>query len=378
MHDITPADWISRLKGMDAVINAAGMIRERRGKTFDRIHRDAPRALFDACVAAGVKKVIQISALGADEHAVSRFHRTKKEADDYLKGLDLDWIILYPSIVIGRGGKSTSLFSSLAALPMIPIIEDGKQMIQPIHVEDLTRAIVHMLKPDARTRVHLPAVGPEPISMVALLENFRRWLGLQSTGKIRIPIPAAKTMALFGDLAKMDLLHSETLGMLLRGNTTTSTAFTDFVHCIGFTPKSIEQTLQRHPSIQADRWQARLYFLKPALRVSIGLVWLAGGITSLIYPRQIVDQWLAATGLTGISASLMLYGASFLDIVLGIGTMAKVKVRLLGTIEIIVMVVYSMIIAFTLPDFWLHPFGPMVKNIPLAVATLTMIALEET
>lgn len=86
MHDITPADWISRLKGMDAVINAAGMIRERRGKTFDRIHRDAPRALFDACVAAGVKKVIQISALGSDEHAVSRFHRTKKEADDYLKG----------------------------------------------------------------------------------------------------------------------------------------------------------------------------------------------------------------------------------------------------------------------------------------------------
>src|SRR5581483_401650 len=278
MQDVTAPAWIPRLKGVDAVINAAGMIRERRGQTFDRLHRDAPRALFDACVAAGVRRVIQISALGADEHATSRFHRTKKEADDYLAALDLEWIILYPSIVIGRGGKSTALFSALAALPMIPIIGDGKQMIQPIDVDDLTGAIVRLLRPDAVARLRLTAVGPEPISIETLFNLFRQWLGLSEAAKIPIPIPAIRAMARFGDFAQMDLLHSETVQMLLRGNTVAPAALSEFVHAIGFKPKRIESALLRHPSTQADRWQARLTFLKPALRVSIGLVWLAGGI----------------------------------------------------------------------------------------------------
>lgn len=377
MQDITPSDWLSRLRGVDAVINAAGMIRERRGQTFDRIHRDAPCALFDACVAAGVKRVIQISALGADENATSRFHRTKKEADEYLARLDLDWVILYPSIVIGRGGRSTALFSALAALPMVPIIGDGKQVIQPIHINDLTRVIVHLLKPDVRTRVRLCAVGPKPISMEVLLKSFRRWLGLRNTVEICIPIPAARAIAVLGDIVKMDLLHSETLQMLLRGNTATSTVFAEFVNTIGFEPEGIEQALARHPNAQADRWQARLYFLKPALRISVGLVWLTGGVTSLIYPRATTDQWLAAAGLTGSAASMMLYTASILDIFLGIGTLSKFKIQLLGGIQIAVMAVYSIIIAVVLPEFWFHPFGPLVKNIPLAIATLVMIALEE-
>lgn len=378
MQDITPSDWLSRLRGVDAVINAAGMIRERRGQTFDRIHRDTPCALFDACVTAGVKRVIQISALGADERATSRFHRTKKEADDYLASLDLNWIILYPSIVIGRGGKSSAFFSALAALPLIPIIGNGAQMVQPIYIEDLMRAIVHLLKPDARARVRLTAVGPEPISMEALLNFFRQWLGLRKTAKMPIPIPAARAMARLGDLAKMDLLHSETVQMLLRGNTATPAAFTEFINTIGFKPKHIEEALRHQPSGQADRWQARLYFLKPAVRISIGLVWLGGGVTSLIYPRAVVDQWLAAAGLTGSAASITLYTASILDIVLGIGTLSKFRIRLLGAIQVVVMAAYSIIIAVVLPEFWLHPFGPLVKNIPLAVATLVMMALEES
>jgi uncharacterized protein YbjT (DUF2867 family) len=378
MKDITPSDWLSRLRGVDAVINAVGMIRERRGQTFDRIHRDTPCALFDACVTAGVKRIIQISALGADERATSRFHRTKKEADDYLASLDLDWVILYPSIVIGRGGKSTALFSALAALPIIPTIGDGAQLVQPIYVDDLICAIVPLLKPDARARVRLTAVGPEPISMEALLDLFRQWLGLRKTAKMPIPISAARAMARLGDLAKMDLLHSETVQMLLRGSTATPVAFTEFIHTIGFKPKHIEEALRHQPSSQADRWQARLYFLKPVLRVNIGLVWLAGGVTSLIYPRAIVDQWLAAAGLTGSAASVMLYTASILDIALGIGTISKFKIRFLGAIQIVVMAAYSIIIAVVLPEFWLHPFGPLVKNIPLAVATLVMMALEES
>src|SRR3989338_4809405 len=71
-RDHKASDWISRLKGIDAVINAVGIISEKGRNTFKALHTDAPKALFEACVTARVKKVIQISALGANEYATSR------------------------------------------------------------------------------------------------------------------------------------------------------------------------------------------------------------------------------------------------------------------------------------------------------------------
>jgi uncharacterized protein YbjT (DUF2867 family) len=58
--------WRKRVEGFDAVINAVGILVERRGQSFDAIHRRAPCALFEACLQAGVGRVIQVSALGAD------------------------------------------------------------------------------------------------------------------------------------------------------------------------------------------------------------------------------------------------------------------------------------------------------------------------
>jgi uncharacterized protein YbjT (DUF2867 family) len=98
-RDIEPAAWLPRLVGVDVVINAVGILRESPGQRFDLLHDRAPRALFAACADAGVKLVIQLSALGADQHATSRYHMSKKAADDYLRGLGLPAVILRPSLV---------------------------------------------------------------------------------------------------------------------------------------------------------------------------------------------------------------------------------------------------------------------------------------
>ena len=97
-RDRAVADWLPRLRNVDLVINAVGIIREHGSQRFDRLHRDAPIALFRACAETGVRRVIQISALGADESAFSQYHLSKKAADDLLAGLDLEWTILMPSI----------------------------------------------------------------------------------------------------------------------------------------------------------------------------------------------------------------------------------------------------------------------------------------
>jgi hypothetical protein len=83
-RDIDPDAWRGRLTGVDAVINTVGILREGRGRRFDANHHQVPRALFAACREAGVRRVIQVSALGADAGAASRFHRSKRAADDFL------------------------------------------------------------------------------------------------------------------------------------------------------------------------------------------------------------------------------------------------------------------------------------------------------
>jgi uncharacterized protein YbjT (DUF2867 family) len=77
-------DWYERLAGVDAVVNCAGLFGDDRG--YSNVHSDGPIALFDACRAAGVSRVIQISALGAATAAASAYHRSKAAADDHLAG----------------------------------------------------------------------------------------------------------------------------------------------------------------------------------------------------------------------------------------------------------------------------------------------------
>ena len=85
------------------VVNAVGILRESGNATFQALHVDAPVALFHACVQADVKKVVQISALGADTEAASRYHLSKKHADDTLAELPIRWVIMQPSLVFGLG-----------------------------------------------------------------------------------------------------------------------------------------------------------------------------------------------------------------------------------------------------------------------------------
>jgi uncharacterized protein YbjT (DUF2867 family) len=140
----TAADWRSRLAGVDAVVNAAGAL---RGTDLEAVHTHGPTALFDACAAAGVGHVVQVSALGADAGARSRFHLTKRVADEHLlrlrsaEGRD-GWCVLRPSLVVGRGGRSTGLFAALAAGRPWPVqLGPGTWCVQPLHVADLARAV---------------------------------------------------------------------------------------------------------------------------------------------------------------------------------------------------------------------------------------------
>ncbi len=81
-RDTRVEDWLPRLAGIDAVVNCAGVLQGRRGQSIAAIHDAAPRALFAACARAGVRRVVQISAISAEAAAGTDYARTKRAAEE--------------------------------------------------------------------------------------------------------------------------------------------------------------------------------------------------------------------------------------------------------------------------------------------------------
>jgi uncharacterized protein YbjT (DUF2867 family) len=159
-RDFDPALWRARLAGVDAIVNTVGLIRERGPMTFDAVHVRAPRAMFAAAAEVGVRRIVQFSALGADEQATSEYHVSKRRADDFLSSMPLSSVIVQPSLVYGRGGASARLFDTLASLPLVPLPDAGLQTIQPIHIDDLVTAVMALLDRESWRTGRVALVGP--------------------------------------------------------------------------------------------------------------------------------------------------------------------------------------------------------------------------
>ena len=185
-------------------------------QTFERIHKRAPQALFTACVAAGVRRVVQISALGADR-GMTRYFLSKRAADDYLATLPLDWTIVRPAMVFGPGGSSARMFAMLAHLPLVPLPGHGEQRLQPIHIDDLTDAVVRILG-DAKTQSHTHRAGRSAVVHFArAARTLRAAMHLGPPRFVPIPMSLVRVGARVAGVSTMSPLDSETLSMLEAG-----------------------------------------------------------------------------------------------------------------------------------------------------------------
>ena len=232
-HDTHIATWLPRLQGIDAVVNAVGVLRDTRARPIDAVHRDTPVALFDACAQAGVRRVVQISALGI-EGSGTRYARTKLAAESHLQALtsqgvrgaadsghgaqDPGWLspaILRPSAVYGKGGDSSALFMNLARLPVAlfpgPVLD---ARVQPVSVHDLAAAVVALLGPAmARTGV-IECTGPAALTMGDFIASLRQQLGHRPARVLRMPQWMTSLSARLGDAVPASPWCSETLAML--------------------------------------------------------------------------------------------------------------------------------------------------------------------
>jgi uncharacterized protein YbjT (DUF2867 family) len=372
--DVEPAAWPHRLKGAEIVVNAVGLIRERGRESFDALHTRAPIALFSAAASVGCRRIVQISALGADENARSRYHRSKKTADDFLATLPIDWVVVRPSLVYGQGGQSARLFTMLATMPWIPLPGSGEFEVQPIHVDDLVEAIVVAVETPAVQRRVIPLVGPHALRFDEFLAQIRQALGMRPARFIRIPRLLMRFIA--GLLAHVpgSVLDRETLAMLFRGNTADVRATTELLHRA---PRAVSAFVPA-ATASTERSAAQLSWLLPILRWSVGLVWIATGVVSIwIYPETESYGLLARTGLPAAWAPLALYGAAALDISIGIAALSNRRRPWLWLVQIALILAYTAIITVALPEFWAHPYGPVLKNLPMLAAIWMIYVLDK-
>ncbi|HEY0075142.1 MAG TPA: complex I NDUFA9 subunit family protein [Abditibacteriaceae bacterium] len=235
----TPESWIDQVAGHDVVINTVGIIREKRGATFEAVHTTAPIALFDAAGHAGAHKIIQISAMGADEEAVSRYHLSKRGADRHLARSGVPHVILRPSFVYGPGDHSMSFFARLAALPVTPVPGDGQYRFQPLLISDLVRAIIVAVEDPNMAAVTVDVGGSQILTFNTLLDVLARQRGKRQCAlKLHIPWPIMRLVAIATDLmgGRGPITHEE-LVMLKRGS------FADnqpFIARFGFEPVPFE------------------------------------------------------------------------------------------------------------------------------------------
>jgi uncharacterized protein YbjT (DUF2867 family) len=154
----TPESWRSWLKGTDAVVHAAGILREHGEQTF-AAHLAGTRALFFAAFTGKVGRIVYLSAAGADEAANAGFFAAKGAADNFLSVLDIDSAIIRPGLTYQHGPGETRRFAPGAlalewpqpagALPMTAVEQVIEAIVRATEAPAGTRPVLHLGAPQA-------------------------------------------------------------------------------------------------------------------------------------------------------------------------------------------------------------------------------------
>jgi len=240
--DVTAPETLpAALAGVETVIHLVAIIRERGDSTFEKVNYQGTVAIVDAEKTAGVRRHLQMSALGALPDPNFPYQDTKYRAEQYVKASGLDWTIFRPSLIFGPGDQFFSTLAGLAKLPAPFVLPDGGiAKFQPVWLDDVVDAFLKALADPETIGKTYELGGPEIMSykeMVAIL--------MAVTGRHRpmLSLPAAllKPAAFaFDKLLPKPPVTPEQLKMLRLDNSSTHSATATL---IGHPPKSLREGL---------------------------------------------------------------------------------------------------------------------------------------
>ncbi len=271
--DTSKEAWLPKLNGIDVVINAVGVLRDSKAQPMKLLLEQTPIALFAACQEAGVKRIVQVSALGIDRGIETPYFQFRRAPEAYLKDTfdtigavvrrptevpvvqahhepnnsnsvrpelvegrsenkkqnPIKYLILRPSVIYGEDGASAKMFRLQANMPVHFLPAGGKQTLQPVHIDDICAAVSRWLAHDKAQSQTVSCVGLEATDMRGMLDSYRQQLKAASALHVSVPSVLVSLSAKLGDYLPASPLCSDTLKMLNAGNTADAAGFTQLL-----------------------------------------------------------------------------------------------------------------------------------------------------
>lgn len=374
---IRPEDWLPHLAEIDAVVNCAGVLQDSPHDSTHGVHVDGADALFTACEQRGLRRVVQISAIGLDRLATTAFARTKQVADESLKRRDLNWVILRPSVVLGPAAYGGSaLFRGLAALPVLPVIP-GTGPLQVVQLDDVVATCLFFITPSAPSQIVLDLPGPERLSFADVIRQYRSWLGWREPYVVKLPYWAFAALCRVADsvswLGWRPPLRTTSLHELSKGSVGDPRAWTEMT---GIVPQSLTAALAKRPASVQERRFAGMYLLKPVAFAVLALFWIVTGVVSLGPGCGSAIDLMREAG-AGIFSVPAVIAGSVIDIAIGAAIAWRRTARKGLWAALAVTSLYLVVGTLTTPRLWGDPLGPFVKIFPILVLNLVALAVLE-
>ena len=241
-------------EGCELVIHVAGIVSESPPEvTFDGVNVEGTGNMVSEAERAGTGRFIYLSSLGAG-NGQSPYHASKRRGEAVVRDFRGGWIILRPGNVYGPGDEVVSLLLRMVrTLPVIPVIDGGDDVFQPLWVDDLSKAIASAAE---RTDLHgrtLELAGEDEISTNALLD---RLAALTGKNPIRVSVPGfvASAGAAIGGIAGMELPVNESqLTMLREGNVIRTPGGNALTAVFRVQPTTLEEGLKKLADAQPEQ-----------------------------------------------------------------------------------------------------------------------------
>lgn len=355
--------WTALLAGIEAVVHAAGALEDGWADRVEATQGAGTCAFFDACRAAGVKRVVHISAAGAAPDAASVFMRSKAAADSHLLASGLDCVILKPTLVIDRQAHGgTALLRALAALPGVMALPPPGRPIQTIDMDDLAESVARLIAPGTARGLALEATHPTGHALAEIAGAYRSWFGL-GPARLRFSTPgwlmgllyaAGSAAAWLGWRNPMRRSAGAALAAGVSGDPS------GWIAATGIAPRSLAESLAARPAAVQDLWHARLFLLKPVIFVMLATIWIASGLIALGPGREAALALLGAAGFGGASLGLLWLTAG-LDLAIGIAIAFRPLAGWGLAASALVTLAYLVGGTLFLPGLWADPLGPLVK-----------------
>jgi len=209
------------MQGCDAVIHLVGIIVEKGSNTFERVHHLGTRNVVEAAKRSGIKRFVQMSALGVRANGVALYQTTKWKGEEEVRRSGIPFCILRPSLIFGEGdGFVTQMMETMRSAPLFrPVPGSGKPKFRPIFIDDVTACFVRALTAEAAINQTIELGGADELTLNEVLAEIARCAAVRKPA-IHIPLPLMFAgAAVMQTLLKNPPVTVDQLRMLREGST---------------------------------------------------------------------------------------------------------------------------------------------------------------